>query len=164
VEDAVVVMRRTGLRVTAATSMEFNWVDFDRNRIDVPKLYSKGKHEYATLLDPTVRAILERRRSELGDTATKVFPEVRSSRHLYERVAYMVKALIKRGEWKRDPKRYNHALRVAFITEALDNGVPLVHVAKLAGHGSTRMTERYNRASSQDAINSAFAAMFPKPV
>jgi integrase/recombinase XerD len=145
----IVTMLNTGLRVNACTHLGFAWIDGDK--LTVPKSYAKmGKKVYSTIVNGKVHTILARRRREVsGD---RVFPECKGGSWLYSRINYMAQALIRRGEWTRDPGHYNHILRHTFITESLKRGVPLVMVSKLAGHTTTRMTERYDHSTADDAI------------
>jgi integrase/recombinase XerD len=148
VEDIILVMLNTALRVNAAIHMEFKWVN--GSKLTVPEAYAKMDRSYSTMVNPKVATILARRRQEVS--GARVFPECRGSSWLYSRMRYLARALIRQGKWTRDPRRYNHILRHTFITESLKRGVPLVMVSKLAGHTSTRMTERYDHSKSDDAI------------
>ncbi len=150
VEDIVVVMLNTGLRINSTVHLRFDWIKVDK--LTVPVEYSKSKKAYSTLVNAKVRAILERRRTELGPDAERVFPEPKGPAWVYSRLNYLAKSLVKAGKWKRDMGHYNHVLRHTFITEQLKAGVPLVMVSKLAGHTSVAMTQRYDQSTYDDAI------------
>jgi integrase len=150
VEDIVVVMLNTGLRINAAVHLRFDWITGEK--LTVPVEYSKSKKVYSTLVNTKVRAIVERRRVELGPDAERVFPEPKGPAWVYSRLNYLAKSLVKSKKWKRDMGHYNHVLRHTFITENLKAGVPLVMVSKLAGHTSVAMTQRYDQTTHNDAI------------
>ena len=153
VEDIVLVMLNTGMRVNAAIHAEFSWFDpTGHGKTNVPKDWSKSGKRYSTLFNPAVRAIVERRRLELGPDAIRVFPEINGGAWLYYRLKYVVKGLVKSGKFSADKGHYNHILRHTFITEALKVGVPLVHVSKMAGHTTVACTQRYDHTTFDDAI------------
>lgn len=149
VEDMVVVMLNTGLRIGAATEMRFDWCE--GSMMTVPAEHSKSRHAYSTVINAKVADILQRRREELGPDAERVFPEAERNR-IYQRLRYVALACVRKGEWKRDKGSYCHILRHTFITEQLRGGVPLVMVSKLAGHTSVAMTQRYDQTTAKDAI------------
>lgn len=153
VEDIIVVMLNTGIRVDATIHMRFDWVE--PGKITIPKEWSKSKRQYSTILNDKVQAIIARRREELGSHQPRVFPEINASQWLYARMKNLAKALIKRGEWTEDKKHYNHILRHTFITESLNRGVPLVHVARIAGHTTVACTQRYDQSTFDQAIAAA---------
>jgi integrase len=149
-EDIIVFQLNTGMRVSAAIALRFDWIA--GNKITIPAEWSKSRRSYVAVANDKVQAIIARRRAELGRDAARVFPEVKASQWLYSRLNYLAKALVKSGKWKRDVGHYNHVLRHTFITEALRAGVPLVMVSKLAGHTSVAMTQRYDQTTGDDAI------------
>lgn len=150
VEDIVVVMLNTGIRVGAACNLSFDWID--GQRMTIPVAFSKSGKAYSTVINDKVKAIIDRRRVELGPHAERVFPDARGGAHIYSRLNYLAKSLVKQGKWKRDKGHYCHVLRHTFITEQIRAGVPLVMASKLAGHTSVAMTQRYDQTTGDDAI------------
>lgn len=55
----------------------------------------------------------------------------------------------------------SHTARVSFVTNALELGVPLLSVSRMAGHTNTAQTERYN-ASRKVSIPASALAYFTK--
>lgn len=55
----------------------------------------------------------------------------------------------------------SHTARVSFVTNALELGVPLISVSRMAGHTNTTQTERYN-ASKKVTIPAGALSYFTK--
>ena len=115
VEDLVVVMLNTGLRVNAAIHMEFKWVE--SQGINLPKKFSKGKKPYTAIANSKVRSIIQRRRQEV--TGDRVFPEVKGAAWMWSRLNYLVKSLVRKKKWTRDPGHYNHIMKHIFVLPRL---------------------------------------------
>ena len=72
--------------------------------------------------------------------------------------------LFKAGKERSIPKWEavsSHTARVSFVTNALELGVPLISVSRMAGHTNTAQTERYN-ASRKVSIPKEAMAYFTK--
>jgi integrase len=116
----------TGLRITAAIQLRFDWIDNDA--IMIPKLWDKAKVGYEAVIHPDGLAILERRRKELGGTG-RVFPTVKGQDHAYH---YFRKVGV-----------HPHQLRHTFATLAVDAGLSIQTIGGLLGHRHVATTERY---------------------
>lgn len=62
--------------------------------------------------------------------------------------------------WEDDEQATPHACRHTFCTKLVRSGVPIPHVAKLAGHSTIQMTMRYAQVAPED-LESAIAKIVP---
>ena len=150
VEDMVVVMLNTGLRIGATTELRFRMVRGEEDDDSGCPLPNPGS---LTLQSSTIgyEKLWNVGGWNWGVEAEKVFREAERN-CIYQRLRYVARACVRKGTWKRDKGHYCHILRHTFITEQLRGGVPLVMVSKLAGHTSVAMTQRYDQSTGDDAI------------
>ncbi len=124
--DLAQITLYTGLRITAAIQLRFDWID--GNVIKIPRVWDKAKTGYEAIIHPDGLPILERRRKALGNTG-RVFPSIKCQDHAY----YFFR---KFGV-------HPHQLRHTFATSAVDAGIPIQVIGGLLGHRHVATTERY---------------------
>jgi integrase/recombinase XerD len=129
-----------GLRISEALSLEVEDLGEQRGHRTVQLRRKGGKKQLAPLAPRTAEAI---DRLIAGKEAGPVF-STRSGRRLDRHAAQkVVRRLARQAGITKAVSP--HTLRHAFVTTALDAGVPLRDVQDAAGHADPRTTRRYDR-------------------
>ncbi|MHA6761823.1 tyrosine-type recombinase/integrase [Streptacidiphilus sp. PAMC 29251] len=139
----VVVLYTLGLRVDGALAADVSSLGYDRGHRTLTIIKKGGAAAKLPLPPITVDAL----DSYLdGRTEGPLFT-TRTGRRLAEpEVWKLLRRLAKRAGLPQVDSIHPHVLRHGFITDALDQGVPLHVVQDAAGHKDPRTTQRYNRA------------------
>ncbi|MDN5919840.1 MAG: tyrosine-type recombinase/integrase, partial [Pseudonocardia sp.] len=139
----ILLLAHNGLRIDEALSRDVEHLDTERGH-QVLRLRRKGGHHATAPLSPPVAHTL---RTYLGDRAAGPIFITRTGRRLDEPAAWrLIRRLARRAELPQADRINPHTLRHAFVTAALDAGVPLRDVQDAAGHVDARTTRRYDRA------------------
>lgn len=185
---ACFISRMCGLRVEEVSSLKWENIDFDNQRMEV--LNSKWKHRtrdgYGK--DRKVRMpkiMLEPLRmwKEITNGGTWVFPSDKSpDSHLTKKVIYnqyhdflkragllephytIVKSYIKRPQETVTRYKLNyHSLRAYYITDCRRRGIKLEIIAKQVGHDDINTTMGYTRFSDEE-VDKIIDIAFEKPI
>jgi site-specific recombinase XerD len=139
----VAVLYTLGLRVDEALAADVTSLGYDRGHRVLTVTRKRGKTAKLPLPPLTVDAI-ETYLDGRGDGPLFV---TRTGARLREpEVWKLLRRLAKRAGLPQVDTIHPHVLRHGFITDALDQGVPLHVVQDAAGHKDPRTTQRYNRA------------------
>lgn len=145
-KDHVVMYRLTGVRASELYRITPADVDLERNEVRVRGTKTKGADRVIPMANE-VREILERRRHRVP--MFEPWSEGSCTRDLKLAAA---RAGI-------EPLSLND-LRRSFATELAAKGVPALHLARLLGHGSTRMVERvYARVGTGSHMHEAIGKL-----
>ncbi|MFG3234995.1 tyrosine-type recombinase/integrase [Streptomyces antibioticus] len=141
---AVVVLLYTlGLRVDGALAADVASLGYDRGHRTLT-ITKKGGATAKLPLPPITVDALE---TYLDGRADGPLFLTRSGARLREpEVWKLLRRLARRASLPQADSIHPHVLRHGFITDALDQGVPLHVVQDAAGHKDPRTTQRYNRA------------------
>lgn len=141
---AVVMLLYTlGLRVDEALAADITSLGYDRGHRVITVVRKRGKTAKLPLPPLTVDAL----DTYLGDRTEGPLFLTRTGARLREpEVWKLLRRLAKRAGLPQADSIHPHVMRHAFITDALDQGVPLHVVQDAAGHRDPRTTQRYNRA------------------
>jgi integrase/recombinase XerD len=130
-----------GLRVSEATGADIEHLGLERGHRTLVVTRKGGKVVTVPLAPRTARAI----DLAVGErTAGPLFPAADGKRLDRHGAARVVRRVTRRAGITK--KVGPHTLRHAFITAALDAGVPLRDVQEAASHADPRTTMRYDRA------------------
>jgi integrase len=141
VHDLCLLSLHTGMRAGECFNLEWRDVDFGQGILTLRNT-KNGSTRYAYMTG-AVRDILQARRST--GTADKVFPGRAEVSDTFKRV---VDALgFNRGISDRSRKIVFHSLRHTFASWLAMQGTPIFTIAKLMGHKTTAMSERYSHLS-----------------
>jgi integrase len=144
VHDMALLALNAGLRAGEVFSMTWTDADFDHDLISLRDTKS-GKTRQVPLTSEA-RAMLEARKAAKNGAAL-VFPSSTGGKivQISETFNRVVTALGLNDDIE-DPRQkvVFHTLRHSFASWLIQRGVPLVTVARLLGHATTAMTERYS--------------------
>lgn len=128
-----------GLRISEALNADIEDLCEDRGHQTITVTRKGGKRQTLPLSPPTFRAVY----AYIGERKTgPIFVGVETPRMGRHAASRTVKRLAKRAGIKKDI--CNHSLRHSFITEALNDQVPLRDVQHSAGHASAQTTSHYD--------------------
>jgi integrase/recombinase XerD len=141
---AVVLLLYTlGLRVDGALAADVSALGYDKGHRTLT-IVKKGGAKAKLPLPPVTIDALDRYLD--GRTEGPLFI-TRTGKRLQEpEVWKLLRRLAKRAGLPQVDSIHPHVLRHQFITDALDQNVPLHKVQDAAGHKDPRTTQRYNRA------------------
>lgn len=141
---AVTVLLYTlGLRVNEALAADVASLGYDRGHRVITVTRKRGKTQKVPLPPIAIDAL----DCYLGDRTEGPLFVTRTGRRLDEpEVWKLLRRLARRAKLPQAGSIHPHVLRHGFITDALNNGVPLQEVQDAAGHKDPRTTQRYNRA------------------
>ncbi len=140
---ALLLMRRTGLRIGELRGLEYHCVRFDARRPLIKVPLGKLNHERLVPLDAAAVALIRRLQSLAPRSRPWLVPGARPGRPPlgYHRLERILKA---HSRDLPDPERItSHRLRHTYATELLSAGMSLPGVMSLLGHRDYRMTLRY---------------------
>lgn len=137
----ITLMMGLGLRVSEACDS-----NIENFRNDVLPVRGKGDHYEAIPVPSTVTQVVKMTGRKAGPVVTRKDGQ-RMDRRTAQRVVKRVAA--KAGVEDISP----HDLRAAYITAALDQGIPLYQVQDMARHAEPATTELYDRARRRRSNN-----------
>jgi len=158
--QALLLMRKTGLRIGELSSLEFNCVRYDHlgNRfLKVP--LGKLNTERLVPLDDTAAALIDRLRNSHSDTSNRSFliQSDIGKKVKYQRWSQTLKEACVGLET--NGKMVTHRLRHTYATTLLSAGVGLPTLMKLLGHNDYHMTLRYADITQETVGREYFAAL-----
>jgi site-specific recombinase XerD len=138
---ALLLMRRTGLRISELYNLEYHCTRFERRqpllKVPLGKLHS----ERLVPLDPDAVELVRRLQSTGPRPRAWLVPGRNHSKCNFDELSDVLKVASRDSP---DPARItSHRLRHTFATELLSAGMSLVGVMRLLGHRDHRMTLRY---------------------
>ena len=142
IEHALIsLLALNGLRVSEATGANVEALGLERGHRTLTVLRKGGKVVTIPLAPRTARAV----DLAVGERLSgPIFTRADGTRLDRHGAARIVRRVAKRAGV--DKRIGPHTLRYAFITAALDSGVPLRDVQEAASHADPRTTMRYDRA------------------
>lgn len=139
----VTLLAHNGLRIDEALSRDVEHLGHERGHRVLRLRRKGGRSATAALAPPTVDAL----EVYLAGRATGPIFITRTGRRMDEPAAWrLIRRLARRAELASAGTLNPHALRHAFVTAALEAGVPLHEVQDAAGHADPGTTQGYNRA------------------
>lgn len=144
-EAIIVLMLHTGLRISEVCSLEREDIRLSERSGRVIVRKGKGNKYREVPLNKTARKSITKwlEKNPEGPLFPNRYGAPMTSRSIYEVVAkYAYRAKLKNIT--------PHTLRHTFCKNAVDVGVSLERVAKMAGHGSLDVTKRYTVPSMED--------------
>jgi len=134
----------TGIRRNDLMQIEFENIDFKNCSIYLTKTKS-GKHRFIYLSNKTMDVLIKY--LELRPQTRSIylfvnhrFPERQITNNEFDHLAKKIKKDLKiPDKVSISPHKFRHA----YATMVLNNGADIVHVQKLLGHSSLRISQRY---------------------
>jgi integrase len=138
---ALLLMRRTGLRIGELRNLEYHCVRIDKRRPLLKVPLGKLNNERLVPLDATAVELVHRLQATGPRPRAWLVPGAGGARAPYDRIR---RALTTHSRDLPEPTRITcHRLRHTFATEMLGAGMSLVGLMRLLGHRDYHMTLRY---------------------
>lgn len=146
--DLVLVLANTGIRISTALSMPWEWIDWSAGMIRIAE-GQDVKTRYVHAMNRVARDVLTRRRFAKGADPL-VFPnEAKGGGRIpYDTANDAIGRAIKRAGV---PHGTPHDLRHSYARLMIEAGVPVTTVQSQLGHTSLIMTMRYVRTKEEVA-------------
>ncbi|MGE5445136.1 MAG: tyrosine-type recombinase/integrase, partial [Ignavibacteriales bacterium] len=155
----IVIALNTGMRLGEILGLKWEWIDLKDNYINLPHTHTKANESRKVPANPVVRKLLLERKLESGGSEF-VFPRMHKD-ELRGKIQRTFKTACQIA--RIDNLRF-HDLRHTAGTRLGESGVPIQTIAKLLGHATTRMTERYVHPSDSVKEATDILAHFSKRV
>lgn len=139
-KDILQIALNTGMRRGEILGLMWEWIDFDENIIHLPQTHTKTNRARKVPINDIVRKIFLERKLLSGGSEF-VFPSEESKTGHLEWLRRSFSTACKLA--KIEDLRF-HDLRHTAATRLVESGIPLHAVAKLLGHSTVRVTERYS--------------------
>ncbi len=148
-KDIIAITANTGLRIRAALSMRWDWIDWTAGFIRVPPKNDKAKSGYTVPMNDMARDTLTRINAAPGSDIALVFP----GRNPGEPREYSTIRAAFSKTLKRAGVRVGtlHDLRHTFGRSFALSGAPINTVQGALGHHSLAMTQKYTSVSGETA-------------
>jgi site-specific recombinase XerD len=138
---ALLLMRRTGLRIGELRNLEYHCVRTDKRRSLLKVPLGKLNNERLVPLDATAVELVHRLQATGPRPRAWLVPGAGGARAPYDRIR---RVLLTHSRDLPEPARITcHRLRHTFATELLGAGMSLVGLMRLLGHRDYHMTLRY---------------------
>jgi site-specific recombinase XerD len=138
---ALLLMRRTGLRIGELRNLEYHCIRADERRPLLKVPLGKLNNERLVPLDASSVELVRRLQSIAPRSRSWLVPGVGGARMSYDRIRRLLKT---HSHDLPDAARItSHRLRHTYATELLSAGMSLVGVMRLLGHRDYHMTMRY---------------------
>lgn len=138
---ALLLMRRTGLRIGELRNLEYHCIRIDKRRSLLKVPLGKLNNERLVPLDATALEMVHRLQATGPRSRAWLVPGAGGARAPYDRIR---RALTTHSCDLPEPNRITcHRLRHTFATEMLGAGMSLVGLMRLLGHRDYHMTLRY---------------------
>jgi site-specific recombinase XerD len=148
---ALLLMRRTGLRIGELRSLEYHCIRADEQRPLLKVPLGKLNNERLVPLDPDAVELIRRLQSVGARSRSWLVPGVGGARMSYDRIRRL---LTTHSHDLPDPVRVtSHRLRHTYATEMLSAGMSLPGVMRLLGHRDHHMTLRYTAITPETVSN-----------
>ncbi len=139
----VLLLALNGLRVGEVCALDVDDVDTERGHRVLRIVHKGGRRATVPLAPQTADAVDS---YLVGRTSGPLFLSARGHRPDRTAVWRLLRRLATAAGLAKAATLHPHDLRHAFLTLALDAGVPLHRVQDAAGHADPRTTRRYDRA------------------
>jgi len=139
-KDVIQIALNTGMRRGEILGLAWDWIDLDENIIILPQTHTKTNESRKVPINDTVRRILLQRKLKSGGSEF-VFPSEESKSGHIDWLKRSFKTACRNAQI--EGLRF-HDLRHTAATRLVEAGTPLHAVAKLLGHSTVRVTERYS--------------------
>ena len=142
----IVVLWRTGLRISEALDLEPKDIDLERGTVAV--LHGKGDRRRVVGIDPEALAVLDdwmARRRELGLRGGKVFGVMSGPRRGGRQHSSVVREALKELADRAgiEKRVHPHGLRHTHAAELAREGLPMHVIRRQLGHADLATTARY---------------------
>jgi integrase len=138
--DVIQIALNTGMRRGEILSLQWDWIDFEENYIHLPQTHTKSQKSRKVPINEIVRRIFLERKLLSGGSEF-VLPSKESRTGHLEWLKRSFTTACKNATIEN--LRF-HDLRHTAATRLVESGIPLHAVAKLLGHSTVRVTERYS--------------------
>jgi integrase len=139
-KHVIQIALNTGMRRGEILGLQWDWIDFEENYIYLPQTHTKSQKSRKIPINEIVRRILLERKLLSGGSQF-VFPSEESKTGHLNWLKRSFTTACKNA--KIEDLRF-HDLRHTAATRLVESGIPLHAVAKLLGHSTVRVTERYS--------------------
>jgi len=139
-KHVIQIALNTGMRRGEILGLQWDWIDFEENYIYLPQTHTKTQKSRKIPINEIVRRILLERKLLSGGSQF-VFPSEESKTGHLNWLRRSFTTACKNA--KIEDLRF-HDLRHTAATRLIESGIPLHAVAKLLGHSTVRVTERYS--------------------
>ena len=160
---ALLLMRRTGLRIGELRDLEYHCLRPDERRPLLKVPLGKLNNERLVPIDPNSVELIRRLQSIAPRSRPWLVPAPGTRQMTYARLTTALKA---HSHDLPDPVRItSHRLRHTYATEMLSAGMSLLGVMRLLGHRDYRMTLRYTAITPEtigDEYHKALAQLATK--
>ena len=147
--DAIIIALHTGMRQAEILGLRWEWIDIEGGVITLPQTNTKTRVMRRIPVNSIVRTVLLERKLVSGGS-DYVFPSSKGIDHHLNWVKHSFRTACKNAGI--EGLRF-HDLRHTAATRLVEGGIPLHAVAKLLGHSTIRITERYSHP--ENSINEA---------
>jgi site-specific recombinase XerD len=148
---ALLLMRRTGLRIGELRNLEYHCIRSDEQRPLLKVPLGKLNSERLVPLDADAVVLIRRLQSIGPRSRSWLVPGVGGTRMSYDRIRRLLKI---HSHDLPDPVRItSHRLRHTYATEMLRAGMSLPGVMRLLGHRDYHMTLRYTAITPETVSN-----------
>ena len=139
-KDVILIALNTGMRRGEILGLRWGWIDLDENIITLPHTHTKTNTSRQIPINDFLRSVLLQRKLMSGGSEF-VFPSQESRTGHLTWLKRSFKTACQRAGI--EGLRF-HDLRHTAATRLVEGGIPLHTVAKLLGHSTVRVTERYS--------------------
>ena len=145
---ALLLMRRTGLRIGELRNLEYHCIRPDEQRPLLKVPLGKLNNERLVPLAPEAVELIRRLQSVGARPRSWLVPVLAAARMSYDRIRRLLET---HSRDLPDPVRItSHRLRHTYATEMLSAGMSLPGVMRLLGHRDHHMTLRYTAITARD--------------
>ena len=137
----------SGLRPFEALKLKWEDIDF-KDKIVRVNNGKGGKDRFSLLSDDVVRHLLKLKKSKPEDNDYVFYSQSRIRTHICEKtMGKIFQNASKRAKLEKNVSPYT--MRHSFCTHLLEDGTDIKYIQELAGHSSTKTTERYIKVAKQ---------------
>jgi len=151
VKSMILIALYTGMRANEIRSLEWDWINFNENEINLPARVVKNKKDRTVPMNPDIRTLLLKQKMK-SNQSKYVFPSpVKKDCHIVDYKRGFTKACKLAGI---SNLRF-HDLRRTCGSRLGKAGVPIQVIQLILGHSDIRVTEKYvvsDKATVQEAI------------
>lgn len=148
--NIITVALNTGMRKMEILSLDWEWIDLENNIITIPQTNTKSKKIRRIPISTVLRRTLLEQKLISGGSRF-VFPSENSKNG---HISWLTRSFATACRHAGIERFRFHDLRHTAATRLVESGVPLHAVAKLLGHSTVKITERYSHpeASIKEAV------------
>jgi len=149
-QGIITVALNTGMRQAEILGLSWEWIDRENNLITLPQTNTKAKKTRRIPISTVLRKLFRELKLQAGKSKF-VFPSTNGLDKHLTWLKHSFKTACKKAGIE---KLRFHDLRHTTATRLVESGIPLHAVAKLLGHSTVKVTERYSHPenSIQEAV------------